>query len=63
MEQHYLQLRGILASMDGISTIDEDSGQLEAMLNVENTYPITFLAVLIAFADIELFAVCQRQKV
>ena len=53
MEQHYIQLRTIVSGIKGISVIDEDSGQLEAMLNGEDTYPITFPAVLIAFGDTE----------
>lgn len=53
MERHYIQLRDILSGIDGIITIDEDTGQLEAMLNGEDTYPIAFPAVLIAFGDTE----------
>ena len=52
MEQHYQQLRAVLETVPELSHIDEDSGQLEAMLNGEDTYPITFPAALISFGDV-----------
>lgn len=52
MERHYQQLRSELESFSELSHIDEDTGQLEAMLNGEDTYPITFPAALINFGDI-----------
>lgn len=52
MEQHYQQLRDVLEELQGLSYIDEDTGQLEAMLNGEDTYPITFPAALVNFGDI-----------
>lgn len=53
MEQDYLHIRELLSQIEGLSTIDEDTGQLEAMLNGEDTYPITFPAALILFNDID----------
>lgn len=43
LEEHYDEL--------GLSALDEDYGQLEAMLNGEDTYPITFPALLIAVGE------------
>lgn len=43
LERHYDDL--------GLSTLDEDYGQLEAMLNGEDTYPITFPALLISVGE------------
>ena len=43
LEQHFDDL--------GLSTLDEDYGQLEAMLNGEDTYPITFPALLISVGE------------
>lgn len=43
LEQHFAEL--------GLSTLDEDYGQLEAMLNGEDTYPIPFPALLIAVGE------------
>jgi hypothetical protein len=51
MEQDYIQIRELLTAIAGLSTIDEDTGQLEAMLNGEDTYPITFPAALILIND------------
>ena len=54
MEQLYLELMEYLeqhAHDLGLSTLDEDYGQLEAMLNGEDGYPITFPALLIAFGE------------
>lgn len=52
MEQHYQQLREVLEELQSLSYIDEDTGQFEAMLNGEDTYPITFPAALVIFGDI-----------
>lgn len=43
LERHYAVL--------GLSALDEDYGQLEAMLNGEDTYPITFPALLISVGE------------
>ena len=43
LEQHFDELH--------LSTLDEDYGQLEAMLNGEDTYPITFPALLISIGE------------
>lgn len=43
LEEHFEEL--------GLSVLDEDYGQLEAMLNGEDTYPITFPALLIAVGE------------
>ncbi len=51
MEQDFIQIRDILAAVSGISLVDEDTGQLEAMLNGEESYPITFPAALILFGE------------
>lgn len=52
MEENFQQLRSVLEGFGELSYIDEDCGQLEAMLNGEDTYPITFPAALINFGDI-----------
>lgn len=54
MEQLYLELMEYLeqhARDLGLSTLDEDYGQLEAMLNGEDGCPIPFPALLIAFGE------------
>lgn len=51
MEQDYIQIRELLNVVPGISHIDEDTGQLEALLNGEDNYPITFPAALILFGE------------
>lgn len=54
METLYMELIEYLEShFDalGLSVLDEDYGQLEAMLNGEDTYPITFPALLISFGE------------
>ncbi len=51
MEQDYIQIRTLLAAISGITHVDEDTGQLEALLNGEDTYPITFPAALILFNE------------
>ena len=43
LEEHFEEL--------GLSVLDEDYGQLEAMLNGEDTYPITFPALLISVGE------------
>lgn len=53
MEQDYIQIRTLLSKIAGLRHIDEDTGQLEAMLNGEDTYPITFPAALIQFGETE----------
>lgn len=51
MEQNYIQLRDLLSRLEELRTVDEDTGQLEAMLNGEDTYPIPFPAALINLGD------------
>lgn len=54
MEELYLELMDYLEQHAlglGLSTLDEDYGQLEAMLNGEDGYPIPFPALLIAFGE------------
>ena len=54
MEELYLELMDYLEqhALDlGLATLDEDYGQLEAMLNGEDGYPIPFPALLIAFGE------------
>ncbi len=54
MEELYLELMEYLernAQDLGLATLDEDYGQLEAMLNGEDGYPIPFPALLIAFGE------------
>jgi len=53
MEQDYIQIRDLLAAVSGISLVDEDTGQLEALLNGEDHYPVTFPAALISFGETE----------
>lgn len=56
MEELYLELMEYLeqhAQDLGLATLDEDYGQLEAMLNGEDGYPITFPALLIAFSEVQ----------
>ena len=43
LEKHFSTLR--------LSTLDEDYGQLEAMLNGEDGYPITFPALLLSVGE------------
>lgn len=66
MEQDFIQIRDIIAAITGIAHVDEDTGQLEAMLNGENTYPIPFPAATILFNDTEWMPICgedtQRGK-
>jgi hypothetical protein len=45
-------LNRIGENVTGLSLIDEDSGQLEALQNGEDTYPVTFPCVLVGDADI-----------
>lgn len=54
MEELYIELMEYLernAQDLRLSTLDEDYGQLEAMLNGEDGYPIPFPALLIAFGE------------
>ena len=54
MEELYIELLEYLernAQDLRLSTLDEDYGQLEAMLNGEDGYPIPFPALLIAFGE------------
>lgn len=54
MEELYLELMEYLednARDLDLATLDEDYGQLEAMLNGEDGYPIPFPALLIAFGE------------
>ena len=56
MEELYLELMEYLEQhvQDlGLSALDEDYGQLEAMLNGEDGYPIAFPALLIAFGEVQ----------
>lgn len=53
MEKDYIQLRDLLAAMPGIRQADEDTGQLEALLNGEDSYPVVFPAALILFGETE----------
>lgn len=54
MEELYNELMDYLGSHIeclGVTAIDEDWGQLEALLNGEDTYPVTFPCLLIAFGE------------
>jgi hypothetical protein len=45
-------LNRIQEKVAGLSLIDEDTGQLEALENGEDTYPVTFPCVLVGNTDI-----------
>ena len=54
MEELYLELMEYLEDNARdlcLETLDEDYGQLEAMLNGEDGYPIPFPALLVAFGE------------
>lgn len=54
MEDLYVELMSYLEDHCadlGLTGIDEDYGQLEALLNGEDTYPITFPYLLISFGE------------
>ena len=54
MEELYLELMEYLeqnARALRLATLDEDYGQLEAMLNGEDGYPIPFPALLVSFGE------------
>ena len=54
MEELYNELMKYLSQYRerlGVTVIDEDWGQLEAMLNGEDTYPVTFPCLLIGFGE------------
>ena len=54
MEELYIELMEYLGENArdlGLATLDEDYGQLEAMLNGEDGYPIPFPALLISFGE------------
>lgn len=53
MEQDYIQLRDLLAEVADIRQVDEDTGQLEALLNGEDSYPVVFPVALILFGETE----------
>lgn len=55
MEQLFNDLQHQIAEKMGssVSLIDEDCGQLEALLNGEEQYPVTFPCVLISAPQIE----------
>lgn len=54
MEQLFNDLQQQIASkMPGISLIDEDYGQLEALANGEDQYPVTFPCVLIGVPEVK----------
>lgn len=68
MEKLYNELMAYLqdhAEDLGISSIDEDWGQLEALLNGEDTYPVTFPCLLISFGETQwsdLQSAAARQR-
>lgn len=48
MEELFIKLQAMTAEgMPELSLVDEDYGQLQALLNGEDTYPVTFPCVLI----------------
>ncbi|MDH8702350.1 hypothetical protein M2138_001712 [Dysgonomonadaceae bacterium PH5-43] len=54
MEQLFNDIQNLIAdNFPGMSLIDEDYGQLEAIETAEDTYPVTFPCVLISPAEVE----------
>lgn len=54
MEELFITLQAMTAEeMPELSLVDEDYGQLQALLNGEDTYPVTFPCVLIGDVNVK----------
>ena len=60
MEQLFLDILKRLGEMDGISYVDEDYGQLQTQ---EDTYPVTFPAILIDAPSVEWSEIGQLSQI